>query len=155
MKFYPTVESAFRGNVPRMHSLVGTWRLVDWTASVGTAVTRPFGGEAEGLLTYTADGRMWAILQRRDRPTLGTGTLAAATAEQRAAAAAGFLSYAGSYTLDGDRVIHHVEMSLFPDWVGEDQVRLVEWVEGDLVLATPPSTTTAGRVVVNRLRWRR
>ncbi|HSJ27069.1 MAG TPA: lipocalin-like domain-containing protein [Acidimicrobiia bacterium] len=138
-----------------MRSLVGTWRLIDWTVSVGDAVTRPFGGEAEGLLTYTADGRMWATLQRRGRPALGTGTLAAATAEQRAAAALGYLSYTGSYTLDGDRVVHHVEMSLFPDWVGEDQVRLVEWVEGDLVLATPPATTSAGRVVVNRLRWRR
>ncbi|MEX0756893.1 MAG: lipocalin-like domain-containing protein, partial [Acidimicrobiia bacterium] len=89
-----------------MESLVGTWRLVDWTASVDDTVTRPFGGRAEGILTYTEDGRMWATLQRQDRALLGSGTLAAATAEQRAVAAAGYLSYAGTYTVDGDRVIH-------------------------------------------------
>ncbi|MEX2279516.1 MAG: lipocalin-like domain-containing protein [Acidimicrobiia bacterium] len=138
-----------------MESLVGTWRLVDWTASVDDTVTRPFGGRAEGILTYTEDGRMWATLQRRDRVLLGSGTLAAATAEQRAAAAAGYLSYAGTYTVDGDRVIHHVEVSLFPDWVGDEQIRMIGWQDGDLVLSTEPHTTPSGRVVVNRLQWRR
>lgn len=134
-----------------MRDLVGTWRLVQWTASVDGRITRPFGGRVDGWLTYTEDGRMWATLQRNDRPRLGTGTLAAATAEDRAAAAAGFLSYAGTYTMREDRVVHHVEASLFPDWIGEDQVRFVEWIDTDLVLSTPP----AGRNVVNRLRWTR
>ena len=139
-----------------MDQIIGTWRLVDWTASIDGVVTRPFGGSAEGLLTYTADRRMWATLQRRDRARLGTPTLAAATARQRAAAAAGFVSYAGRYTVNGDSVVvHHVEVSLFPDWVGDDQMRYVEWEDGDLVLSTPPATTSTGRVVVNRLRWRR
>jgi hypothetical protein len=138
-----------------MRSLVGTWRLVDWTASIDGVQTRPFGGRAEGLLTYTEDGWMWATLQRAGRDPLGTGTLAAATAEQRASAAAGFLSYAGRYTVDGDRVRHHVEVSLFPDWVGDDQERLIDWIDGDLVLSTPPATTASGREVIQRLRWRR
>lgn len=107
------------------------------------------------MLTYTADGWMWATLQRTDRGSLGTGTLAAATAEQRAAAAAGFLSYAGRYSADTETVVHHVELSLFPDWVGDDQVRLIDWVEDDLVLSTPPAISHGGRTIVNRLRWRR
>ena len=139
-----------------MRELQGTWRLVEWTVSVDDTLIRPFGGKAEGLLTYTDDGWMWATLQRKDRAPLRTGTLAAATAEQRAAAAAGYLAYAGRYTLDGGQVTHHVEMSLFPDWVGDVQVRHVSWTDdGDLVLSTPPEKTAAGRTVVNRLRWRR
>ena len=139
-----------------MRELHGTWHLVEWTVTVDDTVTRPFGGKAEGLLTYTPDGRMWATLQRRDRRPLGTGTLAAATAEERAAAAAGYLAYAGRYTLDDGRVTHHVEVSLFPDWVGDDQIRQIGWTEeGDLVLSTPPATTAAGRTVINRLRWRK
>lgn len=138
-----------------MQSLVGNWVLVEWTASVDRTVVRPFGGTVDGHLTYTADGRMWAALQRRDRPPLGTGTLAAASAEGRAAAAAGYLSYGGRYTVDGDRVVHHVDTALFPDWVGEEQVRLVEWDGDDLILATLPETSVGGRTVVNRLRWRR
>lgn len=138
-----------------MQTVVGNWFLVEWIATVDATLVRPFGGVAEGFLTYTADGRMWAALQRSDRSRLGTGTLAAASADQRAAVAAGYLAYGGRYTVDGDRVIHHVETSLFPDWIGDDQVRIVEWVEDDLVLSTPPEATVGGRLVVNRLRWRR
>lgn len=141
-----------------MHSvddLLGTWHLVEWTATVDDTVVSPFGGDVDGLLTYTADGWMWAALQRRGRALLDTGTLAAATGRQRAAAAAGYVSYAGRWTLDGDRVVHDVHLSLFPDWVGDHQIRMVTWEDADLVLSTPPERTAAGRVVVNRLRWRR
>ncbi|MDX1447680.1 MAG: lipocalin-like domain-containing protein [Acidimicrobiia bacterium] len=138
-----------------MQSLVGHWVLEEWTATVDGTVVHPFGGRADGFLTYTADGRMWAALQRRDRAPLGTGTLAAASAEQRAAAAAGYLAYGGRYTTDGERVVHHVETSLFPDWIGGDQIRLIDWDGDRLVLSTPPETSTGGRSVVNRLRWRR
>ncbi len=128
---------------------------MEWTASVDGTTTRPMGGDVEGLLTYTADGRMWATLQRKDREPLGTGTLAAATASQRAAAAAGFLSYAGRYSVDAGAVVHSVEVSLFPDWVGDEQLRLIDWVDGDLVLSTPPERSHGGRTIVNRLRWTR
>jgi hypothetical protein len=138
-----------------MRDLIGTWRLVDWTASVGDTVTKPFRGEADGLLVYAEDGWMFATLQRRDRTPLGTGTLAAGTAEQRAIAAAGYLSYAGTYAVNGDVVTHHVHFSLFPDWVGQDQVRHIAWLGDDLVLETPPEETVGGRLIVNRLRWRR
>lgn len=130
-----------------------------WTASVGNRVQRPFGGEAEGLLTYTDDGRMWATLMRSNRPALSATTLAAATATERAAAAAGYLSYAGSYSDLGVRVIHHVEVSLLPNWVGENQERLITWIPTatgeDLELSTDPHEGRSGELIVNRLRWRR
>jgi hypothetical protein len=37
-----------------------------------------------------------------------------------------FVAYAGRYSFHGDRVVHHVELSLFPNWVGSDQERWVE-----------------------------
>jgi hypothetical protein len=33
----------------------------------------------------------------------------------------GFVAYAGRYSFHGDRVIHHVELSLFPNWVDSDR----------------------------------
>jgi hypothetical protein len=33
------------------------------------------------------------------------------------------VAYAGRYSFLGDHVIHHVELSLFPNWVGSDQER--------------------------------
>jgi hypothetical protein len=139
--------------------LVGTWRLVDWTVSVGDRSRRPWGGNASGLLTYTDDGRMWAALMATDRPEMPTRTLSAAPPTMRAAAASGFVTYAGSYTIDGDDVIHHVEISLLPNYVGNDERRHVDWVETahglDLELTTPPTDTDGGRVVVERLQWER
>ncbi len=144
-----------------MHDLVGTWELVEWTFTVdGVREARPFGGDPVGLLTYTADGWMWAALMKRHRKPLPTTTISAAPVVDRAEAAAGYLSYAGRYTIVGDEVVHHVVVSLMPNWVGDDQRRHIEWVDApdgtrDLVLSTPDTATDGGRKAVNRLRWRR
>ncbi|HJR90975.1 MAG TPA: lipocalin-like domain-containing protein [Acidimicrobiia bacterium] len=138
-----------------MASLVGTWKLVDWTASVGDRIQRPFNGAATGRLTYTGDGYMWATLMRKDRPPVSAASLAGATATERAAVAAGYLNYAGTYTVFDHRVVHHVELSLLPNWVGADQTRIVSWIGDDLELSTEPETGRSGEPIVNRLRWRR
>lgn len=138
-----------------MPELVGTWELVEWTATVGDRQRHPFGGDVVGRLTYTPDGYMWAALMRRDRRPVTAGSIAGATATERAAAAAGYLNYAGSYTQDGDRVMHHVEVSLMPNWVGLDQVRNITWIGDELELSTDPEAGRSGEEVVNRLRWRR
>jgi len=143
-----------------MHELIGTWRLVEWTFTVnGSRPTRPWGGNAAGLLTYTEDGRMSASLMSHNRPPATTQTLSAAPTDIRAAAAAGYLTYAGSYSFDGSDVLHHIELSLMPNWVGTTERRHVDWLPGDdgsdLVLSTPPTLTDGGRTAVNRLRWTR
>ncbi len=142
-----------------MHELIGTWKLIDWTVELeGGRVIRPFRGKAIGLLTYTDEGRMIASLMKADRDSIGTRSFAEAMALERASAAAGYLSYAGSYEVIGDQVHHHVELSLFPDWVGGTQVRQIEWITNsndsvDLELSTPHAPQE--RSAVNRLRWHR
>ena len=143
-----------------MQSLIGTWELIEWTFTVDDSrPTRPWGGNPAGLLTYTDDGRMSASLMSLGRPPAPTRTLSAAPIDIRAAAAAGYLSYAGAYSMDGDDVLHHIELSLMPNWVGQTERRLIEWVPSnsgfDLVLSTPPTRTDGGRTAVNRLRWGR
>ena len=46
------------------------------------------------------------------------------------------MSYCGRYEFRGDRIIHRVELSLFPTWAGGDQERLVELVGNRLTLST-------------------
>jgi hypothetical protein len=46
------------------------------------------------------------------------------------------VSYCGRYEFRGDTVIHHVELSLFPNWVSVDQERLVELEGNRLTLST-------------------
>lgn len=139
--------------------LVGTWKLVEWTAAVDRKPVTPFGGETTGLITYTEGGRMWGTLMRVDRPLVDGDTLAAAPESERAAAAAGYLNYAGTYRLEGSTVVHEVEVSLFPNWIGTDQVREMEWAQNDRgghdLLLSAQSISSKGEIVTNHLIWRR
>jgi hypothetical protein len=63
-------------------------------------------------------------------------------------------AYGGRYSFHGDRVIHHVELSLFPNWVGTDQQRWVELAGDRLTLSASP-LLLAGTQQVPRLVWER
>lgn len=139
--------------------LVGTWKLVKWTADIDGRAVTPFGGKTTGLITYTDEGRMWGTLMRVDRSRVDGETLAAAPAAQRAKAATGYLNYAGTYRVEGSKVIHSVEVSLFPNWIGSEQVREIKWVPNnrkgqDLELSAQRKSSRGG-TVTNRLVWRR
>jgi len=119
--------------------LVGTWRLVSWESrDADGEVSHPFGREPLGYLIYTADGYMSAILTPVDRLPFAAGDILRGTGEEQARAAATCIAYAGPYTVHEGRVLHHVETSLFPNWVGGAQERRYA-LEGDrLSLSTAP-----------------
>jgi hypothetical protein len=136
-------------------ALVGGWRLVSWeNRAADGQVTHPMGIDALGALLYTADGRFSVTISRRGRAGFGAGDLLSGTTEEKARAVEGFVAYAGRYSFHGDRVIHHVELSLFPNWVGSDQERWVEFAENRLILSASP-LLLAGQLQVPRLVWER
>lgn len=140
----------------RAQDLVGTWQLLEWEARQedGT-VSRPFGDAAAGYVVYTHDAHMITNISRAGRPAIG-GDLLSAPAEARAAAYASFVAYAGSYRVEGYDVIHHVEMSLYPDWVGTEQRRRVQLsADRDLLTLSTGPTATSGALLRSRLRWQR
>jgi len=136
--------------------LVGSWELTHWDYTVDGA-HRGFvmGEDAQGQILYTPEGRMSAILMQAARPTFDVGGFHQGSAEQREAAALTYVSYGGTFDVEGDRVLHHVAYALFPDWIGTDLVRVVSWEDDQLVLTAVPETTSTGKTVVNRLFWRR
>ena len=138
------------------HQLTGAWLLERWDYTVdGQPRGYPMGDDAIGQILYTPEGRMAAILSMAARPSLTADQFHKAPAEERDIAAMTYVSYGGTYDVVADVVTHHVEFSLFPNWVGTDLVRTVSW-EGDvLVLTGDPETSSTGKTVVNRLFWRR
>ena len=137
------------------HPLQGTWRLVSWqNRSAEGEVTYPLGPDAVGYLTYTVDGYVFVALMRADRAAFAAGDLLAGSPDERAAAAAGYISYAGTFEVRAERVIHHVLASLFPNWVGTEQERFVGWEGERLLLSTAP-TVFAGRQQTGHLVWER
>jgi hypothetical protein len=138
-------------------ALVGTWRLLAWEArGADGTVAHPFGERAVGYGVYTADGHVFVQLMRPSRPPFVGGDVFGGTAEENALAIGGYGAYGGTYELEdgGGTVVHHLEMSLFPNWIGGVQRRTIEWDADRLILSTPP-ILGGGSTLVHRLTWER
>ena len=135
--------------------LVGTWRLVSMEVrEAAGGASYPFGRDAVGYLLYSADGYMSAAIMTAGRPAFAAGDILGGSVEERAGAAATYISYAGRYEVRGDRVVHHVEVSLFPNWVGGTQERFCEFIGERLALNTGPMAV-AGAMRRAYLVWER
>ena len=108
--------------------LIGTWRLISWQnrSLLDGEVSYPLGKDAVGYIMYGQDGYMSVAIMRPDRSKFAAGDLLSGGAEERARAVGTYVSYCGQYEFLGDTVVHRVELSLFPNWVGVEQERLVE-----------------------------
>lgn len=136
--------------------LEGTWRLASWETLGDEGDRRaPFGHDPLGLVVYTGGGRMITTISRPDRAPTG-GDLVGAPDAARLAAYATFVAYSGTFRVEGGDVIHSVEMSSLPDWVGTEQRRHVDLADGGttLVLSTEPLELADGRRC-HRLTWTR
>jgi hypothetical protein len=136
-------------------ALIGTWRLVSWKSRDAEGrESYPMGRDASGYLTYTSDGYIWAAIARPTRPAFASQNLRKGTTEEKAAAFDTYVSYCGTYEVLGEMVIHHVQASLYPNWVGGDQERIVNWQGTRLQLSTRP-TLIDGRSQTAYLIWER
>ena len=120
--------------------LIGTWRLLSWeNRNVDDGeVSYPLGKDTVGYIMYGQDGYMSIAIMSPDRPKFAAGDLLSGGAEERARAVGTYVSYCGQYEFLGDTVVHRVELSLFPNWVGVEQERLVEVMGDRLTLSTRP-----------------
>ena len=96
---------------------------------------------------------MAAVISYGGRRLLSADRIAASVGERAEAFATSF-AYGGRYSVDGDRVIHHVEVASVQNWVGADLVRTFELGEGRLCLRTP-SLLVGGEPRVAELVWER
>lgn len=105
--------------------IVGAWRLADYFLEGEPAGgERPLGDQPLGRLIYSPDGYMAVEYMPGDRPRLATENWRCATDEERLAAARGYGAYSGRYEWLGDRIVHYVEASVYPNWIGATLVRL-------------------------------
>ena len=105
--------------------LIGTWRLLSWeNRSLDDGeVSYPLGEDSTGYIIYNEDGYMFVAIMAPHRLRFVADDLLSATKEEEAQAEETYVSYCGRYDLLGDKVVHHVELSLFPNWIGGDQER--------------------------------
>ena len=134
-------------------ALLGTWKLQSFTTEDLTngEKTDLFGAHPDGYLSYGSDGRMHAILLKEGRKApLGV----VPTDAERIELYSGLSAYAGTYSIEGDLVSHHVDASWNESWTGTVQVRQFR-IDGQyLYIRTLPDTNpVTGKHSTSLLVW--
>jgi hypothetical protein len=135
--------------------LVGTWKLKSYVREVAATGERynERGEHPNGYLSYSADGRMYAIITWENRITPRD---VVPTDEERIKLFSTMISYAGTYTFDAEKVIHHVDISWNQNWTGTDQVRFYKLDGNTLTITSALSRNfTDGREGRSILVWER
>src|SRR5687767_13946430 len=90
--------------------LIGTWKLVSVKARDlhGGEERDAWGPDPDGYINYGPDGCMIVINTKSGR---AKPKGAVATPQEAADLFQGLLAYAGSYTVNGHEVTHHVDIS--------------------------------------------
>jgi hypothetical protein len=138
-------------------SIVGTWKLLSMTykdQSTGKE-TDLWGKDPIGFLTYTAGGRMSAVIAAASRK-ISAESGDKASSEDQATLFRSSFAYAGAYSLTSTGVIHHVEVASDPTWIGKNQIRFVQHVEDRLIITGPPLAAVSDpHPKVLQLVWKR
>ena len=115
---------------------VGSWRLLSVeTRKEDGSLHR--SGKRTGYLIYSVDGYMSVAFMKDGRSNFASGDIRGGTGEEKIEAFNGYVSYSGRFEVEGNSVIHDIEVSLFPNWIGERQERFYKFEENRLTLSTP------------------
>jgi Lipocalin-like domain len=136
--------------------LIGIWKLRSCLRTFKDGRTEyPFGEKPVGRIEYDKAGRMSALLMRPGRrSTLPPGMeLDKAPNEELRDAVTGFVAYFGTFEIDEatQKVVHHIEASLSPSWVGTDLNRSFHFDAGRLILTRPaPDGSSSDELIWER-----
>jgi hypothetical protein len=103
--------------------LVGTWQLVSNVITQDGKKIDQFGPSPHGVLDFENNGRYVLSIVSDGLPKFaGNGRMTGTDAENRAIVQ-GSISHFGTYSVDGGKIVFHVEHATFPNWDGGTQAR--------------------------------
>ena len=80
------------------------------------------GPDPAGVITYSADGRVMVLVLKRDRRLR---RILSRHAKRSIALYDSMFAYAGTFTVDHEKVVHHIDMSWNVTLTGTDQIRFL------------------------------
>ena len=136
-----------------LEDFIGTWRLLSVeTRKEDGSLYR--SGKRTGYLIYSPQGYMSVSFMKEGRTEFASGDIRGGSVEEKIEAFNGYISYSGRFEVSGDTVTHGIEVSLFPNWIGERQERYFEFKGGQLTLSTPLQLV-GGMKLSSHLVWAR
>lgn len=141
--------------MPDPAALLGTWKMVSWKREIITTGEQidALGPDPVGYINYGADGRFYALVVSRDRPVPAT---VPPNAEEKIRLFDSMLAYTGTYTLDDEKAVHHVDASWNQAWTGTDQVRFYK-LDGDrlTISGAPAKDPHTGQDIVYQIEFQK
>nr|WP_295865717.1 lipocalin-like domain-containing protein [uncultured Chitinophaga sp.] len=136
--------------------LIGAWRLIGCTDEDQHGNTLQFfGASPTGMLIYDDKGNMSVQMMKQERHLFASVAVGIGTPEETYDAFHGYNAYYGRYAEETPgEILHIVEGSLFPNFIGIRFIRYAELRDDELILVTPPMLVK-DRQVVFRLVWKR
>jgi hypothetical protein len=135
-------------------ALLGAWRMISWTyEGLGTGEKRDaLGPDPRGWIIYTPERVMVLVLRNDRQKPIGL----VPTSEEKLALYDTMFAYSGTYSVQPDRVIHHIDMSWNGAWTGTDQIRFCRIHGNTLVYTSAPAKNPLdGNEVVHTVTFER
>ncbi|KAH8703389.1 Lipocalin-like domain-containing protein [Talaromyces proteolyticus] len=140
----------------------GTWQLLSYRAEPlnNDDPIYPFTKDAQGIVIYSSDGYMSAQLMAPRRVPFHTPDRLCGTETELADAMRSYMAYSGKFEvyLDSDGrpcLLHTMQVSSFPNWIGDTQERSAHITEDILTLSPIQPVGLAGKLVRPVLRLKK
>jgi hypothetical protein len=119
------------------NKIVGTWKLVSvkHIQILSGAIADDYGSHPRGYLNYSSDGQVMIMMIKSNRPKPKGKNISSAEAK---ALLDSMTSYAGTYEIKDNKIIHHVDISWNEAWSGTDQIRYYKMKGNRLTLFMAP-----------------
>ncbi len=136
------------------HRFYGTWKLASIVQKTDTGEEKidDYGKNPIGYINYAPDGRMMTIIVKGDRKK-PAGKLI--TPNEAINLINSMTSYAGTYTIKGSQIIHHIDVSWNQTWTGTAQIRNYQFKGDYLLLSMPTYANKNGSKTTITLIWKK
>ena len=132
----------------------GTYELIEkYSIKADGTEIYPWGKDVKGIIIYT-DKHVSAQLGVKDRKNLSTFNFRDAHKNEAQEAFTTYIAYFGTYEVKNGYVIHDVQQSLFPNWIGHKVKRYYKF-EGDFLHLEAKEITKTTGLEKTVLVWKR
>jgi hypothetical protein len=133
---------------------ISVWKMVSFETHRGDQITYPGGHDPSGYLIYTPDGYMSAQMMTKNRQQFAVNDARSGTIEEYANAGKTYAGYCGRYEVGESTITHVVEVSYFPNYVGQRLVRYFTFDGDRLTLNTSP-VQVEGEQLIHYIVWQK
>jgi hypothetical protein len=134
------------------NNIIGTWKLISFELKTDNIISYPFGENPLGFLIYNENGYMEVMISKKDRKPLSSEDITSIAEDEKSQLADGFIGYSGKYEILDEKIVHYVEMSFIPNWIGRPLERFYKFHKGNLILKTT-SEEINGAEFISCITW--